>query len=63
MGSEVFITGSSNIKLDLDIRLGIILETHIEMNMIDIKKIEITWKSKNCFSIDDLDVVQTRSQR
>ena len=63
VGSEVFIMGYSDIKLDRDIRLGMRFETHIEMNIIDIKKAKITWKIKNCFGINDLDVIQTRVQR
>ena len=39
------------------------MEIHIEINIIDIKKEKITWKSKNCFGIDDLNAIQTRSQR
>ena len=63
VGLKIFITESSNIKLDQDIRFGIKLKIHIIINIIDIKKAEITWKSKNCFGIDDLDVIQTKSQR
>ena len=60
MSSEVSIT---DIKPNQDIGLGIKLETHIEINIIDIKKVEITWKTKNCFGINDLEVIQTRSQK
>ena len=54
---------SPNIKFDQDIRSGIKLETLIEMNIIDIRKAKITSKNKNCIGIDDLDVIQTKSQR
>ena len=63
MGSKVFITRSPNIKLEQDIRLGIRLKIYIEMNIIDIKEVEFTLKTKNCFGINNLDVIQPRSQR
>ena len=63
MESQVLIIGFLNIKPDQNIGSVIRLKTHIEINIIDIKKVEITWKTKNCFCIDDLEVIQTRSQR
>ena len=42
MRSKVFITGSPDIKFDR-IRLGSRFETHIEINIIDIKKAEMIY--------------------
>ena len=52
MRSEVFIKGSPNIKLDRHIRLGSRFETHIEINIIDIKKAEMTWMTQTYSSWD-----------
>ena len=49
---EVFIKGSSNIKLDQQIRLGSRFETHIEINIIDIKKAKMTWMTQMYSSRD-----------
>ena len=52
--SEKFIRGSPNIKLDQHIRLGRRFETYIEINIIDIKKAEMTWMTQTYSSWDPL---------
>ena len=50
--SDKFIRGSPDIKLDQHIRLGNKFETHIEINVIDIKKAEMTWMTQTYSSLD-----------
>ena len=44
--SDEFIRGSLNIKLDRYVRLGSRFKTHIEINIIDTKKAEMTWMTQ-----------------
>ena len=44
--SDEFIRGSSNIKLDRHIRFESRFEIHIEINIIDVKKAEMTWMTQ-----------------
>ena len=46
MRLEVFIRGYPDIKRNRHIRLGSRFKTHIEINLIDIKKAEMTWMTQ-----------------
>ena len=52
MRLEVFIRGSPDIKLDRHVRLESRFETHTEINIIDIRKVEMTWMTQTNSSGD-----------